>query len=92
MGYYIERPDGARFGKAEWLIEAQGAVEVKEPPQWLDNAAIICVVHNGAFEAAGYAYSPAELAAFAYPDSRPRRWLVMDKASAMQLSGFNPRE
>ena len=91
MGYYIERPDGGRFNKAEWLIEEHSAVEVIEPPPWLDDAAIVCVINNGAFEAAGYAYSPDELAAFSHPDRRPKRWLVMDKATAMKLSGFSPR-
>jgi hypothetical protein len=88
MGYYIET-DG-RFGKAEYIIKNHSAVEVSEAPPWLEDAAIVCVVSNGDFEAAGYCYSPDELAVFARPDTRPKRWLVMDKALAMKLSGFSP--
>ncbi len=49
-----------------------------EVPKSKDKA-IICVVDNGPFEAAGFAYSQRELDFFSIPDGRPRTWVVMDR-------------
>lgn len=91
MGYYIQRDDDENFGKAEFLIEKHGARLLPTAPEWNDTDGIVCVVNNGSFEAAGYCYSPSELKAFkadSGPRQRPRKWLVMDKAKAAELSNF----
>ena len=56
-----------------------------------DDTALICVVDNGPFEAAGYAYSLREFEAFSRADDdRVRTWLTMDKKMVQKLSGFDP--
>jgi hypothetical protein len=92
MGYYIERSDFGRFNKTEFLVEVHGAIElvgVQYPP-WRDDVALVCVIHNSMFEAACYAYCPEELAALNHiEDGRKKRWVIMDKPLAEQLSGYN---
>jgi len=90
MTYYLERPDGARHGKADYLIESCDAVELvgTVAPDWSDHTAIICVIDNGAFEAAAYADTPQELAALSQEsDYRPKRWLIIDKLRVQQMIG-----
>lgn len=90
MGYYIEGP---AHGKAAFLLRNEDAVEVSqeecedviEDPDF----GVICIVDNGHFEAAAFCYDAAELRAFTYlGDSRPRRWLLMNRERAEQLSGY----
>jgi hypothetical protein len=74
---------GATVGKADQLISL-GAVEIPGPPDSLsdipEESALICVVSNGPFDAAAYAFSDRELEAFILPDDhRPKRWLLMEK-------------
>lgn len=82
MGYYInhtqKRTLGTSFNeKCDGLIEA-GAIEVSQPTNFQEG--IICVVNNGLFAAAGYAFSEDELNVFRHPDGRPKRWFIWDKA------------
>lgn len=91
MGYYIETP--VLHGKAAWLADAYDAELLAGPPVDLselpEGKALVCVADNGIFEAAGYAFSDAELDAFDEPaDTRPKQWLVMDKPTVEKLSGF----
>ena len=94
MGYYIEVPHNK--GKAQQLVDLHSAQILDKKPEFNEVApdkAIICVLDNGPFEAAGYAYSERELAEFAAPDrfgsyQRPRTWLIMDKKLAVKLSGY----
>jgi len=92
MGYYIQAP--SNHGKANYLVEKHGAEIVgrdSNVPAWDEDRAIICVVDNGGFEAAGYAFSPRELEDFASPDlglQRDRIWLKMDRALARKLAGY----
>jgi len=84
MGYYINEIDGESIGatsqeKCDALIKA-GAIEV-DGTAFQEN--LICVVNNGPFAAAGYAYSEAEYNAFAEPDGRPRRWFTIDRAKEL---------
>lgn len=44
---------------------------------------MICVMDNGYFAAAGYAYSEKEYQAFAKPDGRPKTWLTHPSAKEM---------
>lgn len=56
--------------------------EVIEEPEKFDqypDKAIICVVDNGPFQAAAYAYSQSELDQFKRPDGRPKGWLKASK-------------
>jgi hypothetical protein len=89
MGYYIEVPSIA--GKAKQLEQLYGAEILDSRPRWEDvppDTAVIVVVDNGLFEAAGYAYDEAEFRAFTQPsDMRPKTFLLMPREQAELLSG-----
>ncbi len=90
MGYYIEVPNVK--GKAQQVIDIHGAELLERAPLSLSDIppdrAVICVVDNGPFEAAAFAYNDMELREFARPDPRPKQWLLMDRAKACELTGF----
>jgi hypothetical protein len=93
MGYYIEVPQNK--GKAQQLVELHGARILDKKPSFNEVAAdkaIICVMDNGPWEAAAYAYNERELERFAEPDSvgpqRPRVWLIMDRTLTHKLTGY----
>lgn len=90
MGYYIQTD--APHGKAEFLVREHNAEVLPYVPAWNEvdaSKAIICVVDNGLFEAAGFAYSANELAAFNRPsDMRLKTWLLMDRDKAKELTGY----
>ena len=86
MGYYINAlPSGEVLpakGKADKLLTIPGARELDgTPQQWQEN--LVCVVNNGLFEAAGHAFDAHEMDVFAYPDGRPKRWLVIPNAESL---------
>lgn len=86
MGYYINSTSkGVRLpakGKANQLI-FDGAKRVKN--EFQEN--LVCVVDNGPFEAAAYAFSEDEFNAFNDPDdNRNKEWLVYPHAKS--LSGY----
>jgi hypothetical protein len=91
MGYYIDTR--VNTGKAEYLISEYGARRVPPPRSFRDipaGKALICVVGNGAFEAAAFVYNEAEYRAFTKPgDFRPKTWLVMKRADAEKASGYS---
>jgi hypothetical protein len=91
MGYYIQT--GKNIGKAEYLIENYGAKEQLAPNSLSElspDSALICVVDNGLFEAAGFVYDDDELYGFTLPtDRRFKRWLTMPLDKAKELSGYN---
>jgi hypothetical protein len=92
MGYYIEVP--ANTGKARLIEELHGGTILARQPEWdeFPDLAIIVVVDNGIFEAAGYAYDEAEYRAFTEPDDmRPKTFLVMPRDKAEELSGRSRR-
>jgi hypothetical protein len=85
MGYYINvTSTGKELGrnKVQDLIN-DGAIIVSGN-EFVPN--LICVVNNGLFEAAGYAYSEREYEAFKEPDGRKRTWLVHPQAAT--LAGY----
>ena len=98
MGYYLNstkmnEPLPA-VGKANILAKSSGVEEVTQPKTYgeiPDSKAIICVVSNGPFEAAGYAYCEDEFKVFSAPDSRPKRWFLMDKNLVNKLTGYDER-
>jgi len=92
MGWYIETGE-AITGKAEIIAQKYGARIIPQPTTFEeipDDQALICVVSNAVFEAAGYCFSANEFRVFTNPtDYRPKKWLVMDKELAEELTGFN---
>lgn len=91
MGYYIETSSSK--GKAMKLIRDYDAKLVMLLPENLSeipaDQALICVVDNGPFEAAGYCFSQGEFKAFNRPtDDRPKTWLLMDKKKVHELTGY----
>jgi len=88
MGFYIQGP---KVGKGVFIKNEYGGEFVPQPESFdeiPEDKALICVVNNGLFEAAGYCFSAEEFEAFVYPDERIRHWLLMDKDKAQKLSGF----
>lgn len=104
MGYYIEvdalhgKAQLIADGKA--LIRGEDGWEPAPPykaqiiprPRSFadipDGKALICVIGNSLFEAAGYCYDEREFEAFTDPsDHRPREWVLMDKPMAEVASG-----
>lgn len=84
MGFYIETPEPN--DKAGQIIRLHGAEPAS--PVGYDFAgpdALICVVSNGFFDAAGICHSPSERDHFATPDGRPKRWIKLPKAKAVEL-------
>ena len=90
MGYYIQT--GNAWGKAFDLVTDHEAVEVPQPANFSNiphDKALICVVDNGPFDAAGYCFDSREFEAFTEPDdTRPKTWLLMDKEEAERISNF----
>lgn len=82
MGRYINQTTkGLVSASAKAKIEAivaDGGVVIPEPKEFVPN--LVCVVDNGPFGAAAYAYSESEMKAFQYRgDYRPKVWLIWDK-------------
>ena len=90
MGKYIEGP---AKGKAQFLQDQHNARILRTREEIIaahcDNGeAVICVVDNGPFEAAGYCHDEREFEIFTAPDPRPKRWMTMEKKSVEKLVGF----
>jgi len=83
MGRYIQGPV---LGKSEYLMEKFDAMEIPKPINFQkvpDSMALICVISNGPFEAAGYCDDEREFIAFSSSDDkRPRRWFLIKKELA----------
>jgi hypothetical protein len=84
MGFYIETD--SPVCKAQQIIANHGGEIIPRPEKW--EKGIVCVVSNGYFEAAGYAYDEREFEQFSHPDGRPRQWVRMDDELAQELSGY----
>jgi len=86
MGYYIEVP--GKKQKAEQLVELYGAEILSDEPRALEDVptgkALICVLDNGSFEAAGFCYSQREFEAFSLPDT------IRDPNPPPGVHDFNP--
>lgn len=63
MGIYYERDDGGRFNKADELVSKGGKMVSRSEILDCHNRGmgIFCIVNNGAFEAAAYAFDESEL-------------------------------
>lgn len=83
MGMYINAINGLpapATGKVDFLLtNAPGTIILSAPPEeWRND--LVCVVDNGLFDAAGYAYDANEMEAFKYPNNRPKTWLMVPNA------------
>ena len=82
MGKYINQTSKGTVGssaasKIKNLID-DGAIAITQPVHFIPN--LVCVVDNGFFGAAAYAYTEGELKAFTDPsDRRPKKWFTWDK-------------
>lgn len=79
MGLYINPPD---MTKEEFLARHGTRVsesEVREFQYGVRTQLPVCLVHNGAFTAAGIADIPSERAAFLHSDPRPKKWFLVDR-------------
>lgn len=103
MGYYLQAP--TNHNKAKHLLEKFGGTPIKHHEPWNQKVptslteirpdqALVCVVDNGMFEAAGVAYSDRELQAFNRPDDRrPKVWLILDNREAVyDAAGVAPED
>lgn len=89
MGFYIEGPVTS---KAQFIVSEYDGKIIPQPKSFSDvpaDKALICVVDNGPFEAAGYCFGEREFECFSSPrDIRERTWVIMDKAKAEKLTGY----
>jgi len=90
MGYYIEVPKD--LNKAQQIVDIHGGTIIPKPSSFAEvpaDQALICVVGNGLFDAAGIAYDEREFEAFSAPDrsgyQRPRTWVLLGKAVVCKL-------
>ena len=91
MGYYIQTKDN--HGKAEEIAREHNGKIVDELAAGMammdKNKGVIVVCDNGPFEAAGFAYDDDEFKAFtSLTDPRPKKFVVMDRKLAKELSGY----
>ena len=84
MGFYIN-PKG--MTKEAFLAEhgkELSLAEVSWPPK--DDEALVCMVDNGPFRAAGIMVDEREFAQWGRPDHRPRKWFTLNKQLAIDNS------
>lgn len=94
MGFYIET--GTRKGKAAIIcrvVDSARIVSELEATQFLtEGMGVVMVADKGAFEAAGFLYSPAEFQrALRSTTPATRKFIVMDRDEAERLSGYSQR-
>lgn len=90
MGYYIQGPER---GKGKYLEEEHQAMPCNVHEAYLAVGHVslvpVCVVSNGGFEAAAVIHSDAEYEWFTDGrDARSKRWYIMNRVKAYELSGF----
>ena len=95
MGYYIET--GTTHGKAKTIAEQfNGEILPHAPKKYSDipaDKAVIAVVDNGPFEAAGFCFSENEFEVFTDPlDPRPIKYVMIGREDAEKETGFKPQE
>ena len=82
MGKYVNHTSLGSVGSSAdskcHAILADGAIEISKPIEFVPN--LVCVVNNGLFGAAAYAYDEREFKNFNVPgDNRPKRWFIWDE-------------
>lgn len=81
MGKYINKTSKCMVGSSArdkcLAILEDGGVEIDEPKNFIQN--LVCVVDNGYFGAAAYAYSEQEMKCFQNSsDTRNKRWFIWE--------------
>lgn len=91
MGYYIQttsnhdKAAAIALAHGGTIVSKYGAEQAMNDP----TKGVICVVDNGMFEAAAFAYDHDEFAAFTRPtDRRPIMFVVLDRKVAEKLSDY----
>src|ERR1017187_7269992 len=96
MGFYIQI-DTPKAKANALVIEHDATLLINGPPKWEEipaDKALICVVNNGAFEAAALCFDDNELHVFTMPDRGNQRkcwWLLMDKTLAHKLAHYTQK-
>jgi len=91
MGYYIQTSEP--FGKARELVQKYNGQIIEKPESYNDipaGKALIVVVRNTFFEAAGFCHNEYEFNAwFDDPtDMRPMQFVLIDREIAERESGY----
>jgi hypothetical protein len=93
MGYYIET--GTNTNKAQIICDTHNGQRIRQPKLWSDipaDEALIVIVNNGMFEAAGFAYDEREFEAFTYTvDYRHKEFVLIDRELAEKLTRFGKK-
>ena len=91
MGFYVQTDNPLR--KTEYLVLKRGGRLIDKPKTFSDipeDKALIVIVDNGIFEAAGLAYSQAEFESFTLPtDHRQKKYVLLEKKLAHTLAGYD---
>lgn len=92
MGFYINHTSTENLENYSYIekieaIKFDGGEIIEPPTKWTWD--LVCVVDNGYFAEAGYAFNKNEMKVFldVSQDSRPRTWLRYEKA--MQMAGYD---
>jgi hypothetical protein len=93
MGYYVQTP--ANKNKALQIEALYGGKRINKPIEFSEvppDKALIVVVDNGPFEAAGFAYNAEEFREFTdEDDTRPKEYLLLELEKAFELTKFPER-
>lgn len=86
MGWYINRNSKGQQleanNKAASLIQDGAKLLFNTPSAWEPN--LVCVVHNGLFDAAAYVKTARDFTDFQNPsDDRPKVWLKYEHAEEL---------
>lgn len=86
MGYYINQNSKGEFighsfqSKISYLIK-EGGTKISEPEIWEEG--LVCVIDNGMFASAGYAYDEREMNEFKHYGNRNYQWLKLENAKVL---------
>lgn len=91
MGYYI---NPSNMSKEIWLAEHGKRVPQEEisSHDYSGSTIPVCLVHNGAFTAAGVVYCSREAEAFLEPDGRMKIWFLVEKKALIDTFHGAPWE
>lgn len=87
MGFYVNPKN---MEKEEFLIKYGTKIGIPSLDFDFSCGSLpVCWVHNGAFTAAGIAYSKRELQAFTLPtDTRPKQWFLVENKHLEEPAGM----
>lgn len=84
MGYYINPPTESK----ESFLQRKGKLLTNKPLSLPENKeeALVCLINNGFFTAAGICYSEKEREEFGRNDGRPKSWYIVPKSELYLVS------